>query len=97
MSSPDCTTHQARWRADLRQLTAVGVRARYPWALFLGGDVTLLRHGEDFLGAPARMQSAITNAAWRRGVRVRTSVTPDGDVAICVLGRAEEAQREGAA
>jgi hypothetical protein len=57
--------------------------------LFFGGAVTYLRQGVDFHGSTLRMQGSITNAAWRRGLRVRTGATPEGDVKLCVLGPAK--------
>lgn len=69
-----------------------GLQVRYPWELFFSSAGTLLERGLDFHGSAARMQGQLTNAAWRRGLRVRTGATPAGDVRVVVLGAAHPSE-----
>lgn len=72
------------WRAELAQLTAAGVKPRYPWSdWFRGGEVHLVQ-GLDYHVTTLGLQSQANAAGKRMGLDVRTKTTESGCVIVAL-------------
>lgn len=53
-------------------------RRKYPWDTWMDGQVWQLNRGDDFVVGFDQMRKNVYNAAWSRGLHVRTRREKDG-------------------
>ncbi len=60
----------------------VGREAKYPYDQWLDGQIWKLQHMVDFECQPHGLRQSFYAAAKRRGIKVRVSILPNGDVIV---------------
>ena len=57
-------------------------KSTYDWDTILDGEIRVLEAGKDFTCKPANIKTQARTVAKKRGLRVRTGSTENGDVVI---------------
>ena len=69
----------------LDRFPSAALRSRYPWDQVLDGDAWEVVQGEDFESKPSTFIANARAQAKRRGGRVRTRMTVNGDRVLIAL------------